>query len=54
MRSPGAALVRSKYPDLSATAVVHRITATAHNGARDPSNVVGAGGTAIGLAAGPG
>lgn len=38
-----AALVRSKYPDLSATAVVHRITATAHNGARDPSNVVGAG-----------
>lgn len=38
-----AALVRSKYPDLSATAVTHRITATAHNGARDPSNVVGAG-----------
>lgn len=35
--------MRSKYPDLSATAVVHRITATAHNGARDPSNVVGAG-----------
>jgi membrane-anchored mycosin MYCP len=38
-----AALVRSKYPELTATAVVHRITATAHNGARDPSNVVGAG-----------
>lgn len=38
-----AALVRSKYPDLSAAAVAHRITATAHNGARDPSNVVGAG-----------
>jgi len=38
-----AALVRSKYPGLSATAVVHRITATAHNGARDPSNVVGTG-----------
>lgn len=39
-----AALVRSKYPDLKATAVLHRISATAHNGARDPSNVVGAGG----------
>ncbi|ORV55525.1 subtilase [Mycobacterium europaeum] len=38
-----AALVRSKYPDLTATQVVHRITATAHNGARAPSNVVGAG-----------
>lgn len=38
-----AALVRSKYPELSATQVVHRITATAHNGAREPSNVVGAG-----------
>lgn len=38
-----AALVRSKYPDLPATAVVHRLTATAHNGARAPSNVVGAG-----------
>ncbi|OBK67052.1 type VII secretion-associated serine protease mycosin [Mycobacterium colombiense] len=38
-----AALVRSKYPDLNATAVLHRITATAHNGARDPSNVVGTG-----------
>lgn len=38
-----AALVRSKYPDLTAKQVVHRITATAHNGARAPSNVVGAG-----------
>lgn len=37
------ALVRSKYPELTATQVVHRITATAHNGARAPSNVVGAG-----------
>ena len=38
-----AALVRSKYPELKATEVIHRITATAHNGARAPSNVVGAG-----------
>ncbi|MGO9928441.1 MAG: type VII secretion-associated serine protease mycosin [Mycobacterium sp.] len=38
-----AALVRSKYPQLTATEVVRRITATAHNGARAPSNVVGAG-----------
>jgi membrane-anchored mycosin MYCP len=38
-----AALVRSKYPGLTATQVVHRITATAHNGARAPSNLVGAG-----------
>jgi membrane-anchored mycosin MYCP len=38
-----AALVRSKYPGLSATQVIHRITATAHNGAREPSNVVGTG-----------
>lgn len=38
-----AALVRSKFPDLTATQVVHRIAATAHNGARAPSNVVGAG-----------
>lgn len=38
-----AALVRSKYPDLSSAEVIHRITATAHNGARRPSNVVGAG-----------
>ncbi|MGZ4582912.1 MAG: type VII secretion-associated serine protease mycosin [Mycobacterium sp.] len=38
-----AALVRSKYPELTAPQVVRRITATAHNGARAPSNVVGAG-----------
>jgi membrane-anchored mycosin MYCP len=38
-----AALVRSKYPQLTATQVVRRITATAHNGARAPSDVVGAG-----------
>ncbi len=38
-----AALVRSKYPELTAAQVVRRITATAHNGARAPSNVVGAG-----------
>jgi membrane-anchored mycosin MYCP len=38
-----AALVRSKYPTLPAPEVVRRITATAHNGARTPSNVVGAG-----------
>lgn len=38
-----AALVRSRYPQLTATQAVRRITATAHNGARDPSNVVGAG-----------
>ncbi|OMC12263.1 type VII secretion-associated serine protease mycosin [Mycobacterium sp. SP-6446] len=38
-----AALVRSKYPDLTAAQAIHRITATAHNGARAPSNVVGAG-----------
>jgi membrane-anchored mycosin MYCP len=38
-----AALLRGKYPGLAATDVVRRITATAHNGAREPSNVVGAG-----------
>lgn len=38
-----AALVRSKYPELNATQVIHRLNATAHNGARAPSNVVGAG-----------
>jgi membrane-anchored mycosin MYCP len=38
-----AALVRSKYPALSAEQVVRRITATAHNGARAPSNLVGVG-----------
>ncbi|WP_207801712.1 type VII secretion-associated serine protease mycosin [Mycobacterium uberis] len=38
-----AALVRSRYPELTATQVLRRITATAHTGARVPSNVVGAG-----------
>jgi membrane-anchored mycosin MYCP len=38
-----AALVRSKYPGLNAAQVKSRISATAHNGARAPSNVVGAG-----------
>ncbi|HEU0192213.1 MAG TPA: type VII secretion-associated serine protease mycosin [Mycobacterium sp.] len=38
-----AALVRSRYPELTAGQVMNRITATAHNGARDPSDVVGAG-----------
>jgi membrane-anchored mycosin MYCP len=38
-----AALVRSKYPTMSATDVMRRITATAHNGARAPSNLVGTG-----------
>jgi membrane-anchored mycosin MYCP len=38
-----AALVRSKYPNLTAAQAVSRITATAHNGARAPSNLIGAG-----------
>ncbi|SPM33276.1 Serine protease, subtilisin family [Mycobacterium rhizamassiliense] len=38
-----AALVRSKYPTLNATEVMRRITATAHNGSRAPSDVVGTG-----------
>ncbi|CAM3250988.1 type VII secretion-associated serine protease mycosin [Mycobacterium intermedium] len=38
-----AALLRSRYPELSATEVVNRLTTTAHDGARAPSNVVGAG-----------
>ncbi len=38
-----AALVRAKYPELTAAQVVHRLTATARGGARAPSNVVGAG-----------
>jgi membrane-anchored mycosin MYCP len=38
-----AALVRSKYPGLTATEVARRITATAHNGSRAPSDVTGAG-----------
>jgi membrane-anchored mycosin MYCP len=38
-----AALVRSKYPELKSTQVIERITKSAHNGARAPSNVVGSG-----------
>lgn len=38
-----AALVRSRFPELTATQVVDRIAATAHNAARSPSDVVGAG-----------
>ena len=38
-----AALVRSRFPELTAAQVVERLTATAHNGARAPSNLVGAG-----------
>ncbi|WP_102141314.1 type VII secretion-associated serine protease mycosin [Mycobacterium hubeiense] len=38
-----AALVRSKFPHLNAEQVMHRLTATAHDGARSPSNLVGAG-----------
>jgi membrane-anchored mycosin MYCP len=38
-----AALVRSKYPDLKAHQVVNRLLASAHNAARSPSNLVGAG-----------
>ncbi|KHO28283.1 peptidase [Mycolicibacterium setense] len=39
-----AALVRSKFPDLNARQVVHRLTTTAQGAARSPSNVIGAGG----------
>jgi membrane-anchored mycosin MYCP len=38
-----AALVRSKYPELNSTQVIQRITKSAHNGARAPSNLIGAG-----------
>ncbi|MEY8019157.1 type VII secretion-associated serine protease mycosin [Mycobacterium servetii] len=38
-----AALVRSKFPDLSSHQVINRIVASAHNAARAPSNTVGAG-----------
>ena len=38
-----AALVRSKFPELTAEQVVRRITATANGAARSPSNLVGAG-----------
>lgn len=39
-----AALVRSKFPDLSSRQVVHRLTSTAHAAARSPSNLIGSGG----------
>jgi membrane-anchored mycosin MYCP len=39
-----AALVRSRYPGLTARQVVHRLTATAQGAARSPSNLTGAGG----------
>lgn len=38
-----AALVRSAFPELTSRQVVNRLVASAHNGARSPSNVVGAG-----------
>lgn len=38
-----ATLVRSRFPELPAAQVIERLTATAHNGAREPSNLVGAG-----------
>jgi len=38
-----AALVRSRFPNLTAAQVVRRITASAHGAARSPSNLVGAG-----------
>lgn len=38
-----AALVRSRFPDLSARQVVNRLVSSAHNAARAPSNLVGAG-----------
>lgn len=38
-----AALVRSRFPDMPAAQVIERLTATAHNGAATPSNLVGAG-----------
>ncbi|MFB1296201.1 type VII secretion-associated serine protease mycosin [Mycobacterium sp. pW049] len=38
-----AALVRSRFPAMTAQAVVDRLTGTAHTAARSPSNLVGAG-----------
>ena len=38
-----AALVRSRFPELTAQQVVDRLTGTAHGAARSPSNLVGAG-----------
>jgi membrane-anchored mycosin MYCP len=37
------ALVRSRFPELTAAQVVNRLNRTANNGARSPSNLVGAG-----------
>jgi membrane-anchored mycosin MYCP len=39
-----AALVRSKFPALTAEQVVRRLTTTANGAARSPSNLVGTGG----------
>jgi membrane-anchored mycosin MYCP len=41
--SGAAALVRSRFPELTAPQVIDRLTATAHRGAQAPSNVIGAG-----------
>jgi membrane-anchored mycosin MYCP len=38
-----AALIRSRFPDMRASQVIERLTATAHNGADTPSNLVGSG-----------
>ena len=38
-----AALVRAEFPNLSARQIVNRLVASAHNAARSPSNLVGAG-----------
>jgi membrane-anchored mycosin MYCP len=38
-----AALVRAEFPDLTARQIVNRLVSSAHNGARSPSNLVGAG-----------
>lgn len=38
-----AALVRSEFPNLTARQIVNRLVASAHNAARSPSNLVGAG-----------
>ncbi|MGJ6126743.1 type VII secretion-associated serine protease mycosin [Mycolicibacterium sp. Y3] len=38
-----AALVRSRFPELTAAEVIQRLQRTAHNGARSPSNLVGSG-----------
>jgi membrane-anchored mycosin MYCP len=38
-----AALVRSRFPHLTAAQVVRRLTESAHGAARSPSNLVGAG-----------